>query len=74
MNNLVVWLDERIKIGDVAVRLLMQDVETYFGDAELRAPFGGNRCVRHARGVAYERLHASEAFAQSKESPGGSDY
>src|SRR5688500_17149090 len=36
LNNLVVWLDERINIGDVAVRLLMQDVETYFGDPELR--------------------------------------
>src|SRR4051812_39515117 len=36
LNSLVVWLDERIKIGDVAVRLFMQDVESYFGDAELR--------------------------------------
>jgi hypothetical protein len=36
LNSLVVWLDERIKVGDVAVRLLMQDVETYFGDPELR--------------------------------------
>ncbi len=36
LNSLVVWLDERINVGDVAVRLLMQDVETYFGVAELR--------------------------------------
>jgi hypothetical protein len=36
LNNLVVWLDDHIKIGDVAVSLFMQDIESYFGDADLR--------------------------------------
>ena len=36
LTSLVTWLDEHIKIGDLAVTLFMQDVESYFGDAELR--------------------------------------
>lgn len=36
LNSLVVWLDERIRIGEVAVGWFMQDVEQYFSDEDLR--------------------------------------
>jgi hypothetical protein len=36
LNSLIVWLDERVSIGDVAVGMFMQDVESYFNDAALR--------------------------------------
>ena len=36
LNGLVVWLDDHIKVGDLAVGWFMRDVESYFSDGELR--------------------------------------
>jgi endonuclease G len=37
LNGLATMLDNHLHLGDVVVRLFLDDVETYFGDADLRS-------------------------------------
>ena len=43
----------------------------YPTDPSVGAALGRDRCVGHARGMADQRLHAAQAFAEGEESPAG---